>query len=231
MASQPGRRRLHPLLGVGLISLLALLLLAGIKSYRELGQARAREARIEAEIRDAGRSFHPLAVNTIGIGMGLPTVLTYGTDEHHEKYLKRIFTGEDIWCQMFSEPSHGSDVAGLSSRAVRDGDEWIVNGQKVWTTMAHISKWGMLLVRHDPEMQKHRGMTYFVVDMESPGVEIRPLRQITGEAEFNEVYFTDARIPDADRLGGIGEGWGVAITTLSQSVAATVCSSSRTCSG
>ncbi|MGI9641732.1 MAG: acyl-CoA dehydrogenase family protein, partial [Acidimicrobiia bacterium] len=130
---------------------------------------------VEQTIRESGRSFHPLSLNTIGIGMGLPTVLTYGSEEHHEKHLKRIFTGEDIWCQMFSEPSHGSDVAGLSSRAVRDGDEWIVNGQKVWTSVAHVSSFGMLLVRTNPDVPKHKGLSYFILDMKSPGVEIRPL--------------------------------------------------------
>ena len=169
---------------------------------------------VEETIRAAGRSFHPLATNTIGIGMGLPTVLTYGSEEHHETYLKRIFTGEDWWCQMFSEPSHGSDVAGLSSRAVRDGDEWVVNGQKVWTSVAHISRYGMLLVRTDPDAPKHKGLSYFILDMHSPGVEIRPLYQITGDAEFNEVFFNDVRIPHSNLLGEVGDGWRVATTTL-----------------
>ena len=179
-----------------------------------LGLSPSLQGSVEETIRDAGRFFHPLAVNTIGIGMGLPTVLTYGSEEHHDRHLKRIFTGEDWWCQMFSEPSHGSDVAGLSSRAVRDGDEWVVNGQKVWTSVAHVSRYGMLLVRTDPDQPKHKGLSYFILDMHAPGVEIRPLYQITGDAEFNEVFFTDVRIPHSDLLGEVGDGWRVATTTL-----------------
>ena len=179
-----------------------------------LGLSPKLQGAVEETIRAAGRAFHPLAVNTIGIGMGLPTVLTYGSEAHHDKYLKRIFTGEDWWCQMFSEPSHGSDVAGLSSRAVRDGDEWVVNGQKVWTSVAHISRYGMLLVRTDPDQPKHKGLSYFILDMHAPGVEIRPLYQITGDAEFNEVFFTDVRIPHSDLLGEVGDVWRVATTTL-----------------
>ena len=152
--------------------------------------------------------------NPIGVGMGAPTVVTHGSDAQRSRYLRPLFTGEEIWCQLFSEPGAGSDVASLSTRAVRDGDEWVVNGQKVWTTVAHLARWGMLVARTDPEAPKHRGLTYFVVDMKAPGVEVRPLRQITGEAEFNEVYFTDVRIPDAERLGGVGEGWHVSLTTL-----------------
>jgi alkylation response protein AidB-like acyl-CoA dehydrogenase len=169
---------------------------------------------VQDELRAAGVRWDSMVINPIGIGMGLPTVLTYGTDEMHEKYLKRIFTGEDIWAQMFSEPSHGSDVAGLSSRAVRDGDEWIVNGQKVWTSLAHVSAYAMLLVRTNPDVPKHKGLSYFVLDMKSPGVEIRPLYQITGDAEFNEVFFNDVRVPHANLLGEVGEGWRVATTTL-----------------
>ena len=179
-----------------------------------LGAPPALNGVVDETIRAAGRTYHPLMVNVIGIGMGLPTVLTYGSGEHHDKHLKRIFTGEDIWCQMFSEPTHGSDVAGLSSRAVRDGDEWIVNGQKVWTSGAHVSRYGMLLVRTDPDVPKHKGLSYFILDMESEGVEIRPLYQITGEAEFNEVFFTDVRVPHENLLGDVGDGWRVATTTL-----------------
>src|SRR3984885_3713248 len=152
--------------------------------------------------------------NVIGYGMAAPTVLTHGTDEQRTRYLRPLFTCEEVWCQLFSEPGAGSDVAGLATRAVRDGDEWVVNGQKVWTTLAHTASWGLLLARTDPEAEKHRGLTYFVADMHAPGVEVRPLRQMTGDAEFNEVYFTDVRIPDAERLGEVGDGWRGAIVTL-----------------
>ena len=158
--------------------------------------------------------YDDMMINAIGIGMGAPTVLTHGTDWMRKNLLRRIFTGEDIWCQLFSEPGAGSDVAGLATRATKEGDYWTVNGQKVWTSLAHVSKWGMLLARTDPDSPKHSGMSYFLLDMESPGVEVRPLHQITGEAEFNEVFLTDVKIP-ADRLmGREKEGWKVAITTL-----------------
>jgi len=152
--------------------------------------------------------------NPIGHGMGAPTVLTHGSDQQRERYLRPLFTGEEVWCQMFSEPGAGSDVASLSTTALRDGDEWILNGQKVWTSLAHVSRWGMIIARTDPELPKHKGMTYFVVDMQAPGVDVRPLRQMTGQAEFNEVFLSDVRIPDAERLGDVGEGWRVALTTL-----------------
>ena len=163
-----------------------------------------------------GRAGAPRAggLNPIGHGMGAPTVVTHGSEEQKRRYLRPLFTNEEIWCQLFSEPGAGSDVAGLSTRAVRDGDEWVLNGQKVWTTLAHVARWGMIVARTDPEAPKHKGLTYFVVDMHAPGVEVRPLYQITGEAEFNEVYFTDARIPDSERLGEVGEGWRVSLTTL-----------------
>jgi alkylation response protein AidB-like acyl-CoA dehydrogenase len=154
------------------------------------------------------------ARNPIGYGMTGPTVAVWGSLAQKQRYLRPLFTCEEIWSQLFSEPGAGSDFAGLSSRGVRDGDEWIVNGQKVWTTLAHLSRWGLLVVRTDPEAVKHAGLTAFVVDMLAPGVEIRPLRQMTGEAEFNEVYFTDVRIPAEEMLGGPGDGWRVSLTTL-----------------
>jgi alkylation response protein AidB-like acyl-CoA dehydrogenase len=152
--------------------------------------------------------------NPIGHGMCGPTVAVWGSEEQKRRYLRPLFTGEEVWCQLFSEPGSGSDFAGLSAKGVKDGDEWIVNGQKVWTTLAHLSKWGLLVVRTDPEAVKHAGLTAFVVDMQAPGVEIRPLRQMTGEAEFNEVYFTDTRISDSELLGQPGDGWRVSLTTL-----------------
>jgi alkylation response protein AidB-like acyl-CoA dehydrogenase len=156
----------------------------------------------------------PRPTNIIGIGMGGPTVIAWGSEDVKQRFLRGIATNEEIWCQLFSEPGAGSDVAGLATRAERDGDEWVQNGQKVWTSLAHDARYGMLLARTDPEQPKHKGLSYFVVDMHQPGVEVRPLRQITGDAEFNEVFFENARIPDAWRLGPVGDGWRVAITTL-----------------
>ncbi|MHB8669794.1 MAG: acyl-CoA dehydrogenase family protein [Acidimicrobiales bacterium] len=178
-----------------------------------LGVAPGLQEVVDERFRAAGA--HPMALrNPIGLGMAAPTLLTHGSPSQLDRYLRPLFTCEEIWCQLFSEPGAGSDVAGLSTRAVRDGEEWVVTGQKVWTTLAHVARWGLLVARTDPEQPKHRGMTYFVVDMEAPGVEVRPLRQLTGEAEFNEVYLTDVRIPDAERLGEVGEGWRVSMTTL-----------------
>jgi len=185
------------------------------EGYGGLGISPGMQAIVADELaKHAKTHYDDMMINAIGIGMGAPTVLTHGTDWMRKNLLRRIFTGEDIWCQLFSEPSAGSDVAGLATRAVREGDYWVVNGQKVWTSLAHLSKWAMLLARTDPDKPKHSGMSYFLLDMESPGVEVRPLHQITGEAEFNEVFFTDVKIP-ADRImGKEGEGWKVALTTL-----------------
>jgi len=157
---------------------------------------------------------NPVARNPIGHGMCGPTVAVWGSAEQKKRYLRPLFTGAEVWCQLFSEPGSGSDFAGLSAKGIKDGEEWVVNGQKVWTTLAHLSRWGLLIVRTDPEAVKHAGLTAFVVDMQAPGVEVRPLYQITGEAEFNEVYFTDVRVPNHEMLGSIGDGWRVSLTTL-----------------
>jgi len=154
------------------------------------------------------------ARNGIGVGMAAPVIQSFASLDLQRRLLRPLFVCDEIWCQLFSEPGAGSDVAGLASRATRDGDEWVVNGQKVWTTLAHVARWGLLVVRTDPEQPKHKGLTYFMVDMHAPGVDVRPLRQLTGDAEFNEVYFTDVRIPDAMRLGGVGDGWRVTLATL-----------------
>mgnify|MGYP001791431480 CR=1 FL=1 len=150
----------------------------------------------------------------IGLGMAAPTILAFGTDEQKQRFLKPLWTGEEVWCQLFSEPGAGSDLAAVSTRAVRDGDSWVVNGQKVWTSAAHKARFAILLVRTDPNVSKHAGLSYFVCDMTDPGVDVRPLRQLTGEAEFNEVFLTDVRIPDSYRLGEEGQGWKVATATL-----------------
>ena len=169
---------------------------------------------ITETLRKEGISQQNRVANILGIGMGAPTIVEYGTEEQIAKYLRPMFTTEEIWCQMFSEPGSGSDLASLSTKAVDDGDGYIVNGQKVWTTLGHLAKWGLLVTRTDPDVPKHRGLTFFIVDMESDGVEVRPLRQITGEAEFNEVYFTDVKIPKENMLGNLGDGWRVSLTVL-----------------
>ena len=156
----------------------------------------------------------PRGIYEIGLGMAGPVMMQYASEEQKARFLPPMAEGKEIWCQLFSEPSAGSDVAGLRSKAVKDGDDWIINGQKVWTSGAHFSDYGILVVRHDPNLEKHKGMTFFFVDMKSPGIDIKPIKQITGGSSFNEVYFNDVRIPDSQRLGEIGDGWKVAITTL-----------------
>ncbi len=178
-----------------------------------LGLSRARQPVISSALRRAGAPSGA-GRNPIGYGMAAPTILTMGSETQRRRYLRPLFTCEEVWCQLFSEPAAGSDVASLATRAVRDGDEWVINGQKVWTTLAHTATFGMVLARSDPDAEKHQGLTYFVVDMHAPGVEVRPLRQMTGDAEFNEVYFTDVRVADTDRLSEVGEGWRGALVTL-----------------
>ena len=151
---------------------------------------------------------------TIGHGMCGPTIMAYASEEAKRRYLPKMASGEEIWCQLFSEPAGGSDLAGLRTRAERDGDEWVINGQKIWTSGAHYSDYGILITRTDPNVAKHKGLTMFFLDMKSPGVEIRPIKQANGASGFNEVYFTDVRIPDSQRLGKVGEGWQVSLTTL-----------------
>ncbi|MBN9043910.1 MAG: acyl-CoA dehydrogenase [Rhizobiales bacterium 62-47] len=150
----------------------------------------------------------------IGEGMCGPTMMAYASEEQKQRYLPKIASGEEIWCQLFSEPSAGSDVAGLRTRAERDGDDWIVNGQKIWTSGAHYSDFGLLITRTDPNVPKHKGLTMFFLDMKSPGVEVKPIKQANGMQEFNEVFFTNVRIPDSQRLGNVGDGWNVSLTTL-----------------
>ena len=179
-----------------------------------LGLAPDLQRRVEERIRAAGARADALERNGFGIFLAAPTIAAHASDELKARLLRPLFTGQELWCQLFSEPGAGSDLAGLSTRAVRDGDEWVVDGQKVWNTLAHRADRGMLVARTDPEAPKHRGLTYFALDMHTPGVDVRPLRQITGEAEFNEVYLTGVRVPDADRIGGLGDGWRVSLTTL-----------------
>ncbi|MGI8710600.1 MAG: acyl-CoA dehydrogenase family protein [Acidimicrobiales bacterium] len=169
---------------------------------------------VDAALHQAGAG-QPGATYFFGLTMAGPTVVSHGDEALKTRLLRAMFTGEDSWCQLFSEPGAGSDLAGLACKAVRDGDEWVITGQKVWNTLAHLADRGMLVTRTDPDAPKHKGLTYFALDMHAPGVEVRPLRQITGEAEFNEVYLTEVRVPDADRIGEVGEGWRVAMTTLS----------------
>jgi alkylation response protein AidB-like acyl-CoA dehydrogenase len=156
----------------------------------------------------------PPDIFRIGHGMCAPTIMTHGTPEQKQKWLPKLLSGEEIWCQLFSEPDAGSDLAALRTSAVRDGDEWVLNGQKTWTTGAHFCDWGIIVARHDPNVPKHAGLTFFVIDMHVPGIEIRPITQINGRQGFNEVFFSNFRVPDAYRLGEVGDGWGVAITTL-----------------
>jgi alkylation response protein AidB-like acyl-CoA dehydrogenase len=160
------------------------------------------------------RADAPRVANVIGLAMGGPVVITHGDEQQKQRYLEPILSAEEIWCQGFSEPEAGSDLASLKTRAVKNNGDWMVTGQKVWTTLAHVSKWCMLVARTDMDAPKHQGLTYFLMDMEQDGIEVKPLRQITGEAEFNEIFMEDVRIPEENVVGGVGNGWTVAITTL-----------------
>ncbi|GAC1382254.1 MAG: acyl-CoA dehydrogenase [Marmoricola sp.] len=179
-----------------------------------LGLPQSLQSQVDHAFADAGAPSNRPDRNGIGLGMAAPTILAYGTDEQKARFLRPLWTGEEIWCQLFSEPGAGSDLANVATRAVRDGDGWVVNGQKVWTSGAQNARFAILVARTDPDVVKHSGLTYFLCDMTDPGIDIRPLRQITGEAEFNEVFLSDVRIPDTQRLGAIGEGWRVANATL-----------------
>jgi alkylation response protein AidB-like acyl-CoA dehydrogenase len=179
-----------------------------------LGLPRAFQSYVDQLLETGGAPDNDPRRIGIGLGMAAPTILAFGTDEQKQRFLKPLWTGEEVWCQLFSEPGAGSDLAAVSTRAVRDGDSWVVNGQKVWTSAAHKARFAILLVRTDPNVSKHAGLSYFVCDMTDAGVDVRPLRQLTGEAEFNEVFLTDVRIPDSYRLGEEGQGWKVATATL-----------------
>ena len=156
----------------------------------------------------------PGGVFGIGQGMAAPTLMSWATEDQKREHLPKLASGENIWCQLFSEPAGGSDLAAARTKAEREGDDWVINGQKIWTSGAHYSDWGIIVLRTDPDVPKHKGLTYFFLDMKSPGIEIKPIKQISGGANFNEVYFTNVRVPDSQRLGAVGQGWQVALTTL-----------------
>ncbi|HEY3019402.1 MAG TPA: acyl-CoA dehydrogenase family protein, partial [Solirubrobacteraceae bacterium] len=187
---------------------------AGVHWPREYGGRGASLMETAIFFEELGHARAPLPANALGLLLGGPTLMTWGTDAQKERYLPPILSADEIWCQGFSEPEAGSDLAALKTRAVKDGDDWVVTGQKVWTSGAQYSKWCMLVARTDLEAAKHKGLTYFLLDMEQDAVQVRPLVQITGEAEFNELFIEEARIPGDNVVGGVGNGWKVALTTL-----------------
>jgi alkylation response protein AidB-like acyl-CoA dehydrogenase len=187
---------------------------AGVSWPKEYGGRGATLVELAIFYEEMVRARAPRTANVIGLAMGGPVVITHGTEEQKQRYLEPILSAEEIWCQGFSEPDAGSDLASLKTRAVKRNGEWLVTGQKVWTTLAHVAKWCMLVARTDPDAPKHQGLTYFLMDMDQKGVDVKPLRQITGEAEFNEIFMDEARIPEENVVGGVGNGWAVAITTL-----------------
>ena len=186
----------------------------GMDWPREFGGRGASLTEMVILYQEMGRAESPQIVNRGGVSMLGPTLMTHGTPKQQQRFLKNILTADEMWCQGFSEPNAGSDLANLQTRAVRDGDHYVVNGQKVWTSMGHVADWCFLLVRTDPNAPKHKGISFLLVDMKSPGITVRPLRQITGEAEFNETFFDNVRVPAENLVGKENEGWGVAITTL-----------------
>src|SRR3954466_8700637 len=187
---------------------------AGLSWPTEYGGAGATLVEQAIFYEEIARAGAPSMANVLGLAMGGPTVIAHGTEDQKQRFLSPILSAVEIWCQGFSEPGSGSDLASLKTRAVRNGTEWVVTGQKVWTTYAHQAKWCMLVARTDQDAPKHQGLTYFLLDMEQDAVQVRPLRQITGESEFNELFIEEARIPDENVVGGVGNGWTVAITTL-----------------
>jgi alkylation response protein AidB-like acyl-CoA dehydrogenase len=178
-----------------------------------LGMSPKHQPHVNARLFAAGAA-NPFMLNPMGYGMCGPTVVEWGSEEQKRRYLRPLFTAEEMWCQLFSEPGAGSDVAGLSMTALRDGDEWVLNGQKIWTSSGHLADHIFTLARTDPDAPKHKGISFLLVDMRQPGIEVRPIKMISGESEFNEVFYTDVRVPKENVVGGVNNGWQVANSTL-----------------